>query len=265
LCRGPYGVELLHQSWILYCSMHLVEQTDILFTCSHLFFIQKPRNEWFNSEGKSEFKRVLRDSNQEENAKGIFAFVGFILSDKSIELDYPMNEVNELTLEIEKFLLKCEEIYQLATVFALTILWSRHTFRNKTAQTSFEVLKYILSLRLSTTNVYLKEWCSIALSMHFNLPRDSWRWALNDAEISLIRESLGNKLVVQKKYIYYINLGDLLIAFHSGSTFTDIELFDMLTLLKKDKHSRYDIERIDGLLNQLEIKKISKKNKANNR
>ncbi len=216
LSMGPYGVELLHQAWLLYVSMQWPKEVEILNT----FALLAPLKERSNQEGVAKAEELLCGKSRMEIVRGLFTCVGLLQQSEGRETQIFFDD--KVMEKITQYLYAEDPVLYLAATFTLTHVWARKR-RIQELDVSTSVLDRLLMLRLQSTNQVASMWSAIAFCMQGEIPRSHWVPVLTDAENLQIRHAIENPAQFLTLDDYIIQ-GNLVIAFHARTVFTDQEL-----------------------------------------
>lgn len=233
LSVGPYGAEMLHQTWLLYATMQWPHNIEIMNTFALQAAFRQPRTYW-RHKGKLELEQLLQSKRPEEIVRGLFTCAGFYRGsghqdDKPREIFFDTNFMEDIT----RHLFADDPALHLAATYALTLMWYDDKLHQIPPPLP-SVLDCLLKLRLNGKHQSVIEWGATALSMHLGQPRNEWVPMLTDAEGQQIRLSIETP----ENYFrlrYYIGLGDLMVAFHARTVLTDDELAKRLAQVIKSK------------------------------
>ncbi|MCE5262464.1 MAG: hypothetical protein LLG97_02900 [Deltaproteobacteria bacterium] len=233
LTRGPYGAELLHQAWLLYSAMLWPRATDLLTTCSFLARSRQPLRYWNSTEGRSELKQLLGSKIPEDIARGLFTCAGLLWNpprhdspeDNSLALDI----IVTLMAGIERHLFDDDPPLHVPAAQLLALIWHR---RKKMAHPSPAILNRLLILRLHSTHGDGVLWSGIALSAIYGLARRAWVPTLTEEEVRQIRQSVDERRNT-KQFEPYTTIGDLVVAFHAKTIWSEHELAQRLATVRR--------------------------------
>ena len=237
LSHGPYGAELLHQVWLLYEPMKWSEETDIMSTFYSLASLRQPSAYWGSADGKSELERLLKSQSPEEIVRGIFTCAS-VQRHCEVNGTKLLSFIDKSVADIEHHLFADATALHVAAAYALTIIWHYDKHQQLPA-TSPIVLNKLLTLRLHAIHNSATKWSAWALSMQCHLPRKAWIPNLTDAEAQQIRQFIETAMKAfktSKAHTPYDDLtlvGDLVVAFHAGTIWSDAELAKRLALAGK--------------------------------
>lgn len=236
LARGPYGNELLHQAWLLYSPMRWPEEIDLLSAYAHLTSFRKSMQSWVSCEGRLELMKFLGSENPEEVVCGLFTCAG-LMWHRSGDRSNPSLETGaELMRKIESHLLSDNSAIHMATAYTLAYIWHYRKHKQE-----FELLpstlNRLLFLRLHSTHAASAKWSCMAIAEQGGLPRNAWKPVLTDADAVRIREASDNQKKGERNN--YAILGDLVVAFHSGTVWSEAELVKRLRVARTFPEFRY--------------------------
>jgi len=232
LSRGPYGVELLHQTWLLYATMQWPQHIEILDTFASL----APLRNGTSQESGAWLELLLHSMSREEIAHGLFACAGLLQREEHHhrrETSAKLLLSNAGLIEdIKRHLYIDDPALHLAAAYTLAHIWVRGKHQKELHNVSSSDLDRLLMLRLHSTHQIVSLWSSIALCMQIGLQRSKWVPVLTVAESMKIRIAIESP-ERQYKLNGYFALGNLMIAFHAGTVFSEDELAEHLTNAKK--------------------------------
>jgi len=234
LSGGPYGAEMLHQTWLLYAPMQWPQDIQITHTFASLAAMRQPWAYWESHEGRSELENLLQSTSPEEIARGLFSCAG-LRRNRAFDDHKAKNFVIDVKLMegITRQLFADDPALHLAAAFALTLIWYNDG-DHQIPPTSPSALDRLMMLRLHGTHQTVIAWSGTALAMHLGLLRNTWVPMLTAAEIQQIKFSI-EKPDDQLQLKEYVVLGDLVIAFHAGTVFSDDELAKRLAQAIRSK------------------------------
>lgn len=227
LSRGPYGVELLHQAWMLYSPMQWPQHIEILNTFATL----APLKNWTCQEAGAELEKLLYSESKEEIVHGLFACAGLLHREEQRKREESSKWFllsTTLMKGIIRHLYDDDPALHLAAVYTIAHIWVRVKQQKELHNVSLSVLDRLLMLRLHSTNQVVVLWSAVALSNHAGLPRSKWAPTLTEEERLQVRLAIEAPEPQVKLGDYFV-LGNLVIAFHAGVVFNDDELREHLS------------------------------------
>jgi len=256
LVRGPYGAELLHQTWLLYAPMRWPDTTNLLSTYANLVSFRKPHAYWLSTEGLLELRLLLESEHPEKLLLGLFTCSGLLWHIKESKPDTASETVIKLIGDIEPHLFAQDPAINVAAAYAVALIWhnalSWQRRIRRIYQPSPKVMDRLLWLRLHATDRREVEWSGIALSAQVNLPRSTWKPHLTEKDAQRIRRQ-KEQPKDSDGLDHYTILGDLVIAFHAGNVWPDEELAKHLVEVRTVPmlHTMEGTDPIAGMLKQM--------------
>ena len=223
LIRGPYGQELLHQTWLLYARMDWRVSTWLVQSFAVFANGRQPEVYWRSKAGKAEIFKKLRSQEIEEVTCGLMTVTGWFWG-RGGPSQFPLADVEKICEAVEPFLFRDEPAVCLAATWAWAFL---HEIGGvPAAKTSTQVLDRLLGLWLSKVNDDFDSIVSFALSTQFGLLRNEWRPELTTAQKQLVR--LAGDRENDRRH----GVAALMIAFHARDVWPDDELAERLSKLR---------------------------------
>lgn len=215
LARGPYGDELIHQTWLLYSPMQWPAKAWVDATLSTLLFNRRPEAYWRTSAAHTELLNLIRSPSKEKIVRGLLTIVGSqIASFRTVE---PRLLLDASSLsELETHVFNDDPAVWDAAIWA----WSYARTGRDSVMPPVNVLDRMLSLWLAG----LDRTGNISYSFYkiARLPRDAWKMrVLTEDEKSKIRE-------IARKEVRGMESDQssaaLLIAFYAKNVLSETEL-----------------------------------------
>ena len=222
LIRGPYGSELLHQTWLLYASMDW--QREIWLVQSFAVFAKRGRAEayWGSKAGKAGLLEALRSQKMEEVTCGLMTITGMYW-DKTRSI-LSLTDAKKFSQAVERHLFQDEPAICLAATWAWAFL--REGWDMSAYKPSAQVLDRLLGLWLNKVNEEPDSIVSFAFSTQLGVLRNTWTPGLIEAQKQLVRQA-GDR-----KQYRYDRAASLMIAFHARDVWPDEELAQRLAGLR---------------------------------
>jgi hypothetical protein len=219
LSRGPYGSELFHQAWVQYATMTLPKESMIIQTMGAFAVFRYPITFWQGEAGKKEIQRLIRSTTAEDIVRGLFSFSSLArqLGHSNIKI-YQLHFSNIIG-DIEKHIFEDDPVIHIAAIHALTFIWYHENDQKKQLPKK-KLLDRLLYLRFHSHNEFASLWSRYALSMQISLKRGNWIPTLDESQSDLIRRSFISK-EKDPNFDPYLLISDIVVAFHSGTVFTD--------------------------------------------
>lgn len=234
LSRGPYGKDLLHQAWLLYSPMQWPSDTQLDLTYATLAAYRKSDAYWNTTDGKAELEYLLASENPEEIGRGLMTCLGTQL-DKLVSADrLPLSAVERHIYQDDPALLH-------AAIWAWTLIRRE---QNLPSPPSPAVLDRILSAWLSTANPEVHRSTGFSLSQQLGMSRRAWKPILTESRVRQVKEAAESR---DQQSSYDVPAA-CFVAFHSGNVWSDGELVERLTELRKGK---YISAKANAVLNEL--------------
>jgi hypothetical protein len=238
LARGPYGEELLHQTWLLYSAFDLPSECRLILTFSTLAYIRQPEDYWWGGTAQAEILETLgkgsatreqiaramvtsaRILQQYKPGRGIFVF--------GDDRDRPIEGFSSAILPvIERYILSDDSaIYNSAT-----LAWAFYFDKRQRGQEiavpagapPVHVLDRVLLHWLGQVTKERDSLQSFAFSTQCGLRRDSWSPILTEAQRKIVRQAGAGPT--------YDKVASLVIAFHAKDVWNEEELATELSKL----------------------------------
>ncbi len=242
ICRGPYGEELIHQTWLIYSMLQWPDSTRLINTFPRLAVMRHSGSYWVSGEGEQEIDRLLSSECDEDITRGLFTLAG--LSQQIGRTDALMTKYIE---KVERYM--WTEKPALWAAAARAWGWIIRRAENPLAP-SIEILNRLLSLWLSENRKVLTDRASFALLYSPNMHRHAWTPVLSARQMQKIRKKAA--VVEGKKNLHEVRAG-YMVGFHSGKIWPDGELTRLLRALraKSKSASGRDVARFDAMLAEL--------------
>jgi SIR2-like domain/NACHT domain len=226
LARGPYGDELLHQTWLLYAPMTWPADTSLRNTLAHLLRYRRPLEYW-EGPGQNELVELLMSTSPEEITRGLLTCANLTNLPRHARMP-PLNR-------IEPHLFNDDPAIWSAAAWC----WALQSFRKRSRATT-AILNRLLSLWLSDAGENAAWLLPFALSTQLGLPRSSWNPMITKPQAAWIRSQARHTGSDQL-------LSACVVAFHSGQVWTDEELGERLTQLFRSSER----SAVIGMLEQM--------------
>jgi hypothetical protein len=226
LVRGPYGKELLNQTWLLYSGMNWPNGCELPGTYFR-FADLRLRVE-------TDRDAILTDLLQSTDPEGLCLALYAIAATRAKRSQQNLRPNTRLVGLAERHLFSEEESVCLAAAFAIAHWWH---FGERTAATepTSNVLDRLLWLRLNASHEHTAMWGAMAIAEQPWLNRGSWKPTLSEKEASIIRAAL--EATPEDPANQYSRFGDVVVAFHSRD------------LLPEDRLAELVVESVPGFQN----------------
>jgi hypothetical protein len=224
LCRGPYGEELLHQTWLLLERMLVPVDAWIINTFSELAALRLPEADRDSEEMRVGLQRLLSGPSAEEIARGLATLAGLIMGRSRPENGAtlsPQRLINDY--DVEKHLFHAEPALWALAAWVWGLARDRDAKKKIPPAPSSAVLDRLLQLFLSDGREEAVTRVAFAITTVIGLPRHAWKPLLTEAQAQKLRRDVkGTRTTVEIDL--YLNAARLMVAFHAGSVWSEEEL-----------------------------------------
>jgi hypothetical protein len=233
LCSGPYGEELIHQTWLVYERMDWPTGLWVRNTLAMFLLFRRPASYWQSEDARKEIAGKLAASDRQDIVSGLLISAGFLWGSvagwgasgwkqpktgRHAETDWIPLASLELHIQSD----------DAAIWNAAAWAWSL-VRRARVDGGATEALPQERTLDLT-----LSRWLSVderngkinafALSTVVGLPRDYWQPKLDEEHLSKLRESIdasGSQVGLGRNEML---LATFVVAFHSRTVCSEHEL-----------------------------------------
>jgi hypothetical protein len=218
LCRGPYGLELLHQTWFLYQPMKWPSRAYLRNSLADFWESRYPAAYWQSSEAQAEMTKLLRSQSAEEITRGLLTVVtlewGGLNREDISEIVTPINEV-------ETHLFHDDHAVWHIAAWAWGLI-GRRQMKWEPPATSLDRLLALRLNREASSEDYLI--LSFAISQFLGRRREIWTPVITDTQKKIILEGLSGEEGVRRG-----KLAGLTIAFYARNILSEEELAEQLS------------------------------------
>jgi hypothetical protein len=236
LGRGPYGEELLHQTWLLYRTMQWPEESWLRFTFAILLTFRETDAFWASDRGQAELAHPLRSQDAEVIVRGLLTFAGARLRKLDISAPFPWTEVER------HFFHEDPAIWE-AAVWAWAL--SRYHLPHCPIP-SRSILDALLSLWLGPFEK--RTITGFAITTLGRIPRYVWTPILTDEQRSSLRQALPAHRAHQGRDY----LAGLIVAFHARDLIPEEDLAKQLAALGGDNATYLRDDEVNAMLQQMD-------------
>ncbi len=221
LARGPYGEELMHQTWLLYKDMQWPDRSSLMDTFQALAAERHTFQYWNSDEGRSELSARLGSQHIEDNVRGIVTIAGLLRNtDRMVARTSKQpifTTVSPFIQTLELFLAKAD--VAVWTAAARAIGWY---YRNvdTVALPRTDILDRLTTLWLSDARKYSKTRAAYGLLYLVHIPRHYWKPNLTSAE----RDSLLIAAESDRSNAQPDRRASIMVAFNAGNIWPESEL-----------------------------------------
>ncbi|MDP5278549.1 SIR2 family protein [Sphingomonas sp. DG1-23] len=190
--RGPYGAELLHQSWLTFDSQGGINKYVLRNTLSNFAALRKDVESWLDEANVSQIRLDLHSNSEELITIAASTICGIYSSETADEaIDVTERLWHDLQIAaLSKNPATCEVI---SWVFALYGYWSNHEGGRRTTQVSVAVLDRMLhGWLVRSSRGELKSILSFAIFESAPLDRASWQPMITLDQLSKLGELADN-------------------------------------------------------------------------
>ena len=209
LSRGPYGEELLHQTWLLYASRQWSRATRLMYNYARWAAHRHEDIYGFTESGVLELRRLLESGLAEEVGRGLFTSAGLLLD--SDQTGWHADSL--LWSKMQRHLFQEDRSLVAATIWA----WFAVYDNGQSLQTSPVILDRLLSVWLTTSDKELHNLAAYALSRHLGMPRESWKPTLTQPIVQQVGCVTANKHGGADVQF----LAAFVVAFHAQNVWSD--------------------------------------------
>ncbi|MHB8271932.1 SIR2 family protein [Bradyrhizobium sp.] len=224
LCRGPYGLELLHQAWLLYRTMNWPPECSVRNTLANFLAHREPTAYWETEEGNVHLVNLLRSGVDENIARALLTIAALQwgnINRRDVErIIIPVDDV-------ERHLFQKDHSLWHAAVWAWGLIYRRQ----RQLEPSSAALDRVFALWLDRKNLE-KNYpiVSFALGRILGRPRQIWTPSLTSNQKEFVRSGF----LIESDFHHREKQASLMIAFYSRDVWPEDELAEKLVTVHQD-------------------------------
>jgi hypothetical protein len=252
LLRGPYGEELLHQTWMLFSSVQTPSECWLIHTLSTFTNLRHTHEYLETSDGQNELLMLLNSADPEDRARSFFIARQLISRDRLY--DNNVNNGSSMFQLAEEFAKACErDVFDNNVAVRRSAIFAWADYNERTRREANKVLPKPKSGLLDCILLYWLDQCakesdcveSYALVTQIGLSRNAWAPVLTTAQKRLVRKKAGNT-----KFMYD-RVAALIIAFHARGVWSEEQLAKRLIGQNGRRMAEVASEDIRAMLSQM--------------
>jgi SIR2-like domain len=264
LSSGPYGNDLLHQSWLLYSKMDSPEEAWVRNTVAALAVFRRPFSYWASIEAREELKASLKSDVIESVDRSLLTIAGFYWAPAMWRMLRPSTEETAVTGnwipidELERHAFKDEPSTSQAAIWAWALTRKDPERRPVDADPpNILFLEHLLGRWLFNEHSGI---VAFAISTLAGMRRDAWSPKLSEDQKKFVRKMGQRKADLAERNSNQVVA--LIVGFHSKDVWPEEELAERLLSLESLRYPRVHRRHIDLMLRQfsagVEILKTTK-------